>query len=61
MFQTRRVQWIFRRELSRHGIRVAVSAIIPPNYNVCNWWQTESGRINFRRELLKFAYYRLRY
>jgi hypothetical protein len=61
IFQTRRVQWIFRRELSRYGIRVAVRAIIPPDYNVQNWWQTKPGRTNFRNELLKFAYYRLRY
>jgi uncharacterized SAM-binding protein YcdF (DUF218 family) len=61
IFQTRRVQWIFRRELSRNGIRVAVRATIPPDYNICNWWQTKSGRINFRNELIKFAYYRLRY
>jgi uncharacterized SAM-binding protein YcdF (DUF218 family) len=61
IFQTRRVQWIFRRELSRFGTRVAVTAIIPPDYNVHNWWQTKSGRMNFRDELIKFAYYRLRY
>jgi hypothetical protein len=61
LFQTRRVQWIFRRELSKHRIEVAVRAIIPPYYNVHNWWQTDLGRVNFRRELIKFAYYRLRY
>lgn len=61
IFQTRRVQWIFRRELSRCGIRVAVRAIIPPDYNVYNWWKTKSGRMNFRHELIKLAYYRLRY
>jgi hypothetical protein len=61
IFQTRRVQWIFQRELSRCGITVAVRAIIPPDYNVYNWWQTKSGRMNFRNELIKFAYYRFRY
>jgi hypothetical protein len=61
IFQTRRVQWIFRRELSRCGIRVAVRAIVPPDYSVCNWWKIKSGRTNFRNELVKLAYYRLRY
>jgi hypothetical protein len=61
IFQTRRVRWIFRRELARHGIRAAIKPIIPPEYGVNNWWQTKSGRMNFRNELIKFAYYRLRY
>jgi hypothetical protein len=61
IFQTRRVQWIFRRELSGYGISVAVRAIVPPCYNIQNWWQTKPGRMNFRNELMKFAYYRLRY
>jgi hypothetical protein len=61
IFQTRRVQWIFRRELCRSGIRVTVKAIIPPDYNSNNWWQIKSGRRNFRDELIKFVYYRLRY
>jgi hypothetical protein len=61
IFQTRRVQWIFRRELCGSGIRVTVKAITPPGYNANNWWQTKSGRMNFRNELVKFAYYRLRY
>ncbi len=60
-FQTRRVRWIFRRELSRKGIDVAVSAIIPPNYNSQNWWQTKLGRMNFRNELIKYLFYRVRY
>jgi uncharacterized SAM-binding protein YcdF (DUF218 family) len=60
-FQTRRVQWIFRRELSRLRISVAVMAIFPPYYSVQNWWQTKLGRMNFRNELIKYAFYRLRY
>jgi hypothetical protein len=28
---------------------------------VHHWWQAESGRMSFRDEPIKFAYYRLRY
>ena len=61
IFQTRRVQWIFQRELLKQDIAVMVKAIVPPYYNVDNWWRTKLGRMNFRNELFKFAYYRLRY
>jgi uncharacterized SAM-binding protein YcdF (DUF218 family) len=61
LFQTRRVQWIFRRVLSTQDIQVAVEPIIPPQYDMDNWWRTRSGRVNFRSELLKLVYYRLRY
>jgi hypothetical protein len=61
LFQTRRVQWIFRRVLATQGVGVAVIAIVPPDYGIDNWCRTRAGRMNFRNELLKFAYYRLRY
>lgn len=61
LFQTRRVRWIFRHELAKQGIDVAVTAIIPPYYNSQNWWQTKLGRMNFRNELIKYVFYRFRY
>jgi DUF218 domain len=61
LFQTRRVRWIFRRELSKLRIHMDVKAIVPPYYSVQNWWQTKLGRTNFRSELIKYVYYRLRY
>jgi len=61
IFQTRRVRWIFRRELSPAGVNVAVNAITPPDYDVDNWWQSVAGRTNFCNELIKFTYYRFRY
>ena len=61
IFQTRRVRWIFNRELSRVGVRVSVQAITPAGYNTDDWWRHKAGRANFLSELIKFAYYRIRY
>jgi uncharacterized SAM-binding protein YcdF (DUF218 family) len=61
IFQTRRVRWIFQRELAHPGVRVSVQAITPPGYCVDDWWLSDAGLTNFRSELIKFAYYRLMY
>jgi uncharacterized SAM-binding protein YcdF (DUF218 family) len=60
-FSTRRVRWIFNRELAPAGVRVIVRAVTPPNYSIDNWWQHENGLINFQNEVIKFIYYRLKY
>jgi uncharacterized SAM-binding protein YcdF (DUF218 family) len=61
IFQTRRVRWIFNRELAPAQIRPMIQAITPPSYNSENWWLREEGRMNFRKELIKLLYYHLRY
>ena len=61
IFQTRRVRWIFNRELGRAQMRVIVQAVTPPTYGVSDWWQHKDGFMNFRNELIKFAYYRVKY
>jgi hypothetical protein len=61
IFQTRRVRWIFNRELGPADIRIMVQAIAPFSYSVDNWWRRSAGLLNFRNELVKFVYYRLRY
>jgi uncharacterized SAM-binding protein YcdF (DUF218 family) len=62
LFPTRRVRWTFRHEVAPAGVRIIVHAIIkPPGYEVENWWKKESGLIDFRNEVIKFVYYRLRY
>jgi hypothetical protein len=38
-----------------------VHAVTPSSYSVDNWWRHQAGLINFRNELIKFAYYRLKY
>ena len=59
VFSTRRVRWIFRRLLGPEGIDATVHAVLPPWYSTNNWKQ--AGWTDFRKEVLKFAYYRLRY
>ena len=61
IFSTRRVRWIFNRELGPMGIRASVQAVTPLGYSVDDRWQHEAGLRNFRSELIKFAYYRLKY
>jgi hypothetical protein len=61
IFSTRRVRWIFNRELAPAGIHVIVQAVVPWEYNVDNWWQHEEGLISFQNEVIKYIYYRLRY
>ena len=61
LFHTRRVRWIFRKELAPAGIEVAVDATPVLNYTATNWWQHEDGLIAFQNEVLKYAYYRIKY
>ncbi len=57
---TRRVRWLFRKELGA-GAQIRVHAIRPKEYGVTNWWQHEEGLIAFQNEFLKDAYYHLKY
>jgi hypothetical protein len=61
IFPSRRVRCIFNRELEWFGIHVTVLSISSPEYSVDNWWQHKDGRSHFRSELIKLAYYLLRY
>ena len=46
----RRVQWIFRRELSGSGIQVEVPSFEPPGFSHQEWWKTEQGPRAFYNE-----------
>jgi uncharacterized SAM-binding protein YcdF (DUF218 family) len=61
IFSTRRVRWIFRHEVTSAGVRVIVHSIKPPGYRLDDWWQHESGLIDFQNEVIKFIYYRFSY
>ena len=61
IFPSRRVRWIFNRELTPAGIRVSVQAVTPPWYSVDDWWRHKAGWTHFGSEMIKFAYYRLKY
>ena len=60
-FHTRRVRWLFRKELATTGAQILAAVAPPLKYTVSNWWQTEQGLIEFQNELIKYAYYRVRY
>jgi uncharacterized SAM-binding protein YcdF (DUF218 family) len=61
IFSTRRTRWIVGRELASIGASVSVYAITPRQFDCSNWWRHEQGVISFQNEVLKYAYYRLKY
>jgi uncharacterized SAM-binding protein YcdF (DUF218 family) len=61
IFPSRRVRWIFNHELAPAGIRISVQAVTPPWYSVDDWWRHKAGWMHFGSEMIKFAYYRLKY
>jgi uncharacterized SAM-binding protein YcdF (DUF218 family) len=61
IFQTRRARWVFRKELKPLGVRVEVDAVPVREYAATNWWQHEQGVVAFQNEILKYAYYRIKY
>jgi uncharacterized SAM-binding protein YcdF (DUF218 family) len=61
IFHTRRVRWLFNKELRAIKPDIHVVATNPRRYNVQNWWRQEEGVIAFQNELIKYAYYRLKY
>jgi uncharacterized SAM-binding protein YcdF (DUF218 family) len=57
-FHSRRVRWVFRKSLG-DSAQVTVTTIHP---EVCeDWWRHEESLIDFQNELVKFAYYLLKY
>jgi uncharacterized SAM-binding protein YcdF (DUF218 family) len=63
LFHTRRVRWLFRKQLKGTGARALVSAVAPAldQYEATNWWQHEEGLIAFQNEVVKLMYYHLKY
>jgi uncharacterized SAM-binding protein YcdF (DUF218 family) len=61
IFHTRRVRWLFRKQLRASGAQVSVEAVSPSGYTARDWWQHEEGLIAFQNELIKFAFYRVKY
>lgn len=60
-FQTRRARWVFRKELRPLGVQVLLQAVPVREFAVTNWWQREQGVVAFQNEVLKYAYYRVKY
>lgn len=61
MFSSRRVRWIFRKELAVIGVKVITDVVPEPHLDIHRWWQSQAGAVAFGREILKYLYYRIRY
>ena len=61
LFHTRRVSWLFRKELKESQAAVCVTPIQTARYDRSNWWQHEEGLVNFQNEVIKWMFYRLEY
>ena len=61
LFHTRRVRWVFSKELKDAKAQVEVVAIQPKEYGVTNWWRHEEGVTAFQNEAIKYIYYRWEY
>lgn len=60
-FPSRRVRWIFRRELGKVGVQVMIEPSPPADYDIEYWWRDQGGRSDFCKEIIKYLYYRIRY
>ena len=60
-FHTRRVRWIFGRELRGTKTEIHVIAINPVRYRAKDWWRHEEGVIAFQNEVIKYIFYRFEY
>jgi uncharacterized SAM-binding protein YcdF (DUF218 family) len=61
IFPARRVRWTFHREFFGTAVSIAVPSLEPRGYTRWDWWKTERGPVDFRNEVLKYIYYRLKY
>ena len=58
-FHARRVRWVFRKVFRDAPARLTVTTIDP---NECQgWWRHEKVLMDFQNEVVKFAYYLVRY
>lgn len=60
IFASRRLRWILQHVFGHDAVTV-VPALDVPDYNRTDWWKNESGVITFQNEVIKYAYYRLKY
>lgn len=61
IFHTRRVRWLFRKQLRHTGVQILVEAVPGREYQQEDWWRHEQGLVAFQNEVLKFGYYWVRY
>jgi len=61
LFHTRRVRWLFRKQLKGTGATFVIRAVPLTECDASNWWRHEQGLIAFETEVIKYAYYRIKY
>ena len=61
LFHTHRVRWLYAKELAGLNVEVIVVAVPLRECIAVNWWRHEEGLIAFQNEVIKFAYYRMKY
>ena len=61
IFSSPRVKWMMETALDGTGARLQVPAFDTEDYSRDDWWQRDLGLIAFQNEVLKYAYYRLKY
>jgi len=55
------VKRLFGKALKGTSTEVRTDAVAARDYTANDWWRHEEGLIAFQNELIKFAYYRLKY
>jgi len=58
---TRRLKWVMDTVLGDTSTQIHVFPIDGLLYERDNWWSNEYGLINFQNELIKYAFYRVKY
>lgn len=61
LFHTRRVSWLYAKELAGLNVQVIVAVAPQRQYTAADWWRHEEGLIAFQNEVIKYAYYRVKY
>ena len=61
MFHTRRVRWLYRKQLQDLMITPQMAPVPHRHYAADNWWTTEHGLIDFWQEWVKLPLYWVKY
>jgi uncharacterized SAM-binding protein YcdF (DUF218 family) len=61
LFHSRRVRWIFNRQLKKSDVALSIEALPQEKYSALNWWRQEDGLLAFQNEIVKYVYYRIKY
>lgn len=60
-FHLRRVRWVFEDKFEKAGIKICFHGATSMEYDQTNWWKNEEGLIMANNEIVKLAYYFIKY